>query len=83
MIDENSQNDTSGQSGIDRETETRNQENETGAQSQQHSAHPLCKNSAANTAIAIARDPPRSKLDGQRLRAGGGGRGALFRRRFR
>lgn len=35
MIDDNNQNDTSGQSGIDQETERRNRENETGQQSQQ------------------------------------------------
>jgi len=35
MSDHNNQNDTSGQSGIDQETERRNRENETGEQAQQ------------------------------------------------
>ena len=35
MSDDNRQNDTSGQAGIDQETERRNRENETGQQSQQ------------------------------------------------
>lgn len=35
MIEETGQNDTSGQSGIDRETELRKRENETGEQAQQ------------------------------------------------
>ena len=34
MIDDNNQNDTSGQSGIDQETERRNRENETGQQNE-------------------------------------------------
>lgn len=34
MSDNNNQNDTGGQSGIDQETERRNRENETGEQSQ-------------------------------------------------